>query len=176
MEECGSSFYDIGVDPGARNTAIAASDDAVFQPAALDLGPMRTTSDEMAIHVLLESVGWIFSDPKLRYVIIEACEVGPWTEKDGKKDPRVVARTYLVQGALQTLAHQWSKELILVRPAVWKRVMNDGAWSAMSYEDNKRWSVSRAAELFGEAYRTRIHHVADAKLISNYMIKKASSS
>ena len=156
--------YDIGVDPGARNTAVAASDDRVFLPCVLDLGPLHSTSDEQVVATLCGSLWPLFSDPNLRRVIVEAQPAALWAEKPAK----ISARNFLVQGALQTLAFAWDKEFVLVTPLAWKRHYNNGAWAKLSYEENKAWSVKKAAELFGPAYAGRVHHACEAKLLATF--------
>lgn len=161
-------FYDIGVDPGARNLGIAASNDSVFQACVLDLGGLERASNQDVIDLLNASLVGLFSDPALRCVVVEAGETGPFA---AQKDLRITARLFLVQGALQAMAYLWSKEFLLVRPMQWKRAYNGGTWKALSAEENKRWSVSMAAELFGSDYKKKIHHACDAKLLSQYKIR-----
>lgn len=163
-----TSYYDIGFDPGARNTAVACSNDAVFQPCVLDLGPLTQSSDRDVVDILNHSLISIFSDPALRCVI---CEAGETAAFAAQKDFRVSARLFLIQGALQTLSFVWNKDFRLIRPAVWKRAYNNGIWKSISYEANKQWSVDKAVELFGEQYRRRIHHACEAKLLSEYVIR-----
>lgn len=157
-----STTYDIGVDPGARNTAVAASDDRVFLPCVLDLGPLHTTTDAQVVDTLCSSLWFVFSDPNLRRVIVEAQPASLWAEKP----PKISARNFLVQGALQSMAHAWNKEFVLVTPMAWKRFYNYGKWDKMSYEENKAWSVKKAVELFGEEYARRAHHACEAKLLA----------
>jgi hypothetical protein len=154
------------VDPGARNTAVAASDDGVFLPCVLDLGPLDRTTDAEVVDTLVSSLWPIFSDERLRKVIVEAQPAALWAEKP----PKISARCFLVQGALQSLAFAWNKEFMLVTPLAWKRHYNNGSWSKMSYEENKAWSVKKATELFGPEYARRIHHACEAKLLANFAI------
>jgi len=155
--------YTIGIDPGARNTAVACSDDAFFEPCTLDLGPLKSTSDSEVVEVLLESLWGLFSDERVEKIICEA-QASWGTEKS----ETITARCHLVQGALQALAFAWEKQFELVTPMAWKKHYNGGIWKRMSYDENKAWSVRKATELFGEAYVGRVHHECEAKLLACY--------
>jgi hypothetical protein len=159
-----SQRYDIGVDPGARNTAVACSDDRVFLPCVLDLGPLNSTTDQQIVDTLVSSLWPLFSDENLERVIVEAQPASLWAEKP----PKISARNFLVQGALQTLAFAWNKRFVLVSPLAWKRHYNNGIWEKKTYEENKAWSVKKATELFGPEYAKRIHHACEAKLLATF--------
>jgi Holliday junction resolvasome RuvABC endonuclease subunit len=156
-------LYDIGVDPGARNVGVAASDDNAFRPHVIDLGPLERTSNSEIVSRLSDSIWPILADDRLENIY---CEAGI-TNTFASKRQLISARLFLVQGALQALCETWNKKFFLVSPyAVKKRHWGDSWISGRTNEENKQESVRKCVELFGSNYTNTIHHACDAKLLA----------
>lgn len=155
------SSYDVGVDPGARNVGVAANDDNVFQPFAIDLGGLECTSNSQIVSALREQFWVILTDDRLDTIYCEAGIV----DKFHSKRQLISARLFLVQGALQALAETWNKKFELVQPyAVKKRFWGSEWQSGRTNEENKKKSVEKCRELFN--YNGVVHHACDAKLLA----------
>lgn len=153
--------YDVGVDPGARNVGVAANDDNVFQPFAIDLGGLECTSNSGIVSALREQFWTILTDDRLDTVYCEAGIVNTFASKR----QLISARLFLVQGALQALCEAWNKEFVLVQPyAVKKRFWGDSWKSGRTNAENKTSSLDLCLQRFG--YTNVVHHACDAKLLA----------
>jgi Holliday junction resolvasome RuvABC endonuclease subunit len=159
-----SDSYVLGIDPGARNLGVAATNNSIGE--CVDLGALLDTPIQVCVANAVRALTPLIRAPSGFAVAIEEQLVAKFNEKAA-----VAARLFAVQGALQACCMVYGKPLYLVSPSELKRHFN---WKFMGgYNANKLWCIGRCRELWPEWYnfsaKAQNDHACDAKLLAEYL-------